>query len=184
MWKLSLSSELPTLSTACAYCLICSKWIEQIVKYLVNHLFIGYDTRFFFNKHYHESEKWNSNFKKYSRNPFSGIICVQMAVLTNLTILLKIGVIIGKTVAGNVSVQNFVKFRSVVFEILMKMCFDFSISKAHSSVAKPKLIFFFCSCNLHLFFALLCPCEVWCSCVATPCVYGAEFQILSPHLSS
>ena len=34
------------------------------------------------------------------------------------------------------------KFRSVVFEILMKMCFDFSISKAHSSVAKPKSNFF------------------------------------------
>ena len=69
--------------------------------------------------------------KKNPRNHFSGIICVQMAVLTNLTIILKNGVIIRKNVAGNVSVQNFVKFKSVVFEILMKMCFDFSISKAH-----------------------------------------------------
>ena len=66
-----------------------------------------------------------------------------MAVLTNLIIILKNGVIIEKSVAGNVSVKFFVKFRSVVFEILMKMCFDFSISKAHSSEAKPESIFFF-----------------------------------------
>ena len=32
----------------------------------------------------------------------------------------------------------------------MKICSVFSISKAHSSVAKPKSIFF-CSCNLHYF---------------------------------
>ena len=81
-------------------------------------------------------------FLKNSQNHFLGIICVQMVVLTNLTIILKNGVIIGKSVAGNVCVQNFVEFRLVVFEILMKMCFDFSISKAHSSVVKPKSIFF------------------------------------------
>ena len=46
--------------------------------------------------------------------------------------------------------QNFVKLRFVVFEILMKMCFDFSISNAPSLVAKPKCCFF-CSCNHHYF---------------------------------
>ena len=69
--------------------------------------------------------------KKHSHNHFLGIICEQMVVLTNLTIILKNGFIIEKSVAGNVSAQNFIKFRSVVFDILMKICFDFSTSKAH-----------------------------------------------------
>ena len=112
-------------------CLICAKWIEQIVKYIVNHSFLGCDARvLFLNKHYYETKKRNFNFKKYSQNHFICIIWVQMTVLTNLTVRLKNGVIFRKSVAGNVIVQNFVRFRSVVFEILMNMCFDSSISKA------------------------------------------------------
>ena len=68
-------------------------------------------------------EKRNFNLKKYSQNPFWGHYLCTIDGFDESIHNTK------KTDSSlDVSVQNFVKFRSVVFEILMKICFDSSIS--------------------------------------------------------
>ena len=94
---------------------------------------------FFLSKHYYESEKRNFKLKKIFAESFFGqYLCTNGCFDESNHNTKNNGFIIGKSVDGNVSVQNFVEFRSVVSEILMKVCFDFSISKAHRSVVKLK----------------------------------------------
>ena len=99
--------------------------IKEIPKFWddpLNHSFLGYDTWvYFLNKHYYKSKKGILISKNSHRIIFVGIICVQMAVLTNITIILKKGVIIGWALLELFVCINFGKFRSVVFEILMKI---------------------------------------------------------------
>ena len=127
-WRKNFSS-VPALSTACA-------WSAPIE---LNKFNFEYS---FLNKHYYESDKRNFNQKIFAESFFGHYSCTNVGFdeYNHNTKKKKTGFIVGKSVAGNVGVQNCAEFRSQVFEILLEMCFDFSISKAHSE-AEPPIIF-------------------------------------------